>query len=92
MAGVVWSINAMKRREIFAGNWKMYKNAAEAAGLVEGILKGLGDIGAREVVVFPPRFISARLYPPLKGNFLWAPRTSISRKKARLQGRSLRQW
>ncbi len=35
----------MKRREIFAGNWKMYTTLAEAKDLAEGILKDLGDIG-----------------------------------------------
>jgi triosephosphate isomerase (TIM) len=44
----------MSRREIFAGNWKMYKTSGEAAELVKGILNGLGNIGDREVVVFPP--------------------------------------
>lgn len=44
----------MKRREIFAGNWKMYTVLSEAIALVEEILNGLGDIGNREVIVFPP--------------------------------------
>jgi triosephosphate isomerase len=44
----------MKRREIFAGNWKMYTTRAEALDLVKGICDGLGDIGSREVIVFPP--------------------------------------
>jgi triosephosphate isomerase (TIM) len=44
----------MARREIFAGNWKMYKTSGEAAELVKGIIKDLGNIGSREVVVFPP--------------------------------------
>lgn len=44
----------MKRREIFAGNWKMYTTLSEALDLVKGILEGLGNIGNREVVVFPP--------------------------------------
>lgn len=57
----------MKRREIFAGNWKMYTNAAEAAGLVEGIVKGLGDIGTREVVVFPPALYIREVVSAAKG-------------------------
>ncbi len=44
----------MGRREIFSGNWKMYKTFSEAKELVEGIANGLGDIGSREVIVFPP--------------------------------------
>ncbi len=44
----------MARREIFAGNWKMYTTHDEAVSLVKGIIAGLGDIGRKEVVVFPP--------------------------------------
>ncbi len=44
----------MSRREIFAGNWKMYKTFSEAKELVEGIADGLGDIGKSEVIIFPP--------------------------------------
>jgi triosephosphate isomerase len=44
----------MKRREIFSGNWKMHKNLDESIELVKGIAGGIGDIGEREVVIFPP--------------------------------------
>lgn len=44
----------MPRREIFAGNWKMYKTSQEARELVKGLLDGMPDIKGREVVVFPP--------------------------------------
>lgn len=44
----------MTRREIFAGNWKMYKKRQEALDLVKGLLAGLSNSGTREVVVFPP--------------------------------------
>ena len=44
----------MKRREIFSGNWKMHKNLDESIELVKGLVEGMGDIGEREVVVFPP--------------------------------------
>ncbi len=44
----------MARREIFAGNWKMYKKGSEAVDLVKGLLAGFAGIGDREVVVFPP--------------------------------------
>jgi len=44
----------MSRRQIFAGNWKMYKTEEEALSLVKGLIDGLKDIGDREVIVFPP--------------------------------------
>ncbi|MBN2403797.1 MAG: triose-phosphate isomerase [Spirochaetes bacterium] len=44
----------MSRRQIFAGNWKMYKTYNEAVDLVKGIMKDIADIGSKEVVVFPP--------------------------------------
>jgi triosephosphate isomerase (TIM) len=44
----------MTRRQIFAGNWKMYKTYNEAVELVHGILKDIGNIGNKEIVVFPP--------------------------------------
>jgi triosephosphate isomerase (TIM) len=44
----------MKRRQIFAGNWKMYKTYNEAVDLVQSIIKDLGNAGNKEVVVFPP--------------------------------------
>lgn len=44
----------MGRREIFAGNWKMYKTFEDAKATAEGLIKGLGDTGEREVVIFPP--------------------------------------
>jgi len=44
----------MARREIFAGNWKMYTTRREALALAKGIIDGLGNCGNREVVLFPP--------------------------------------
>ncbi|TAL31220.1 MAG: triose-phosphate isomerase [Spirochaetes bacterium] len=44
----------MERREIFAGNWKMYTTHTEALDLARGIIGGLGEAGKREVVLFPP--------------------------------------
>jgi triosephosphate isomerase len=44
----------MTRRKIFAGNWKMYKTFSEAESLVEGLARGLNNIGNKEVAVFPP--------------------------------------
>ncbi len=43
-----------QRREIFAGNWKMYTTLSGALDLVKEIIDGLGDIANREVIVFPP--------------------------------------
>lgn len=45
---------SMSRREIFAGNWKMYKTYKDAADLVKGIISGAGKTGSREIIVFPP--------------------------------------
>ncbi len=44
----------MGRREIFAGNWKMYKTSAEAIELVKGLVAGVKKNDGREYVVFPP--------------------------------------
>ncbi len=42
------------RIPLLAGNWKMYKTTGEAVELVEGLLKGLGTLNQREVLVCPP--------------------------------------
>lgn len=42
------------RTPLLAGNWKMYKTTGEARELVEGLLRDLGDVGDREVLVCPP--------------------------------------
>ncbi|OHD70255.1 MAG: triose-phosphate isomerase [Spirochaetes bacterium RBG_16_49_21] len=45
----------MARREIFAGNWKMYKTHQEALDLAQGIRAWTTTgIGNREVIIFPP--------------------------------------
>ena len=44
----------MARREIFAGNWKMYKNSVEAGNLVDELVSGLDKKPGREYVLFPP--------------------------------------
>ncbi|TVR47057.1 MAG: triose-phosphate isomerase [Puniceicoccaceae bacterium] len=44
----------MQRKPIIAGNWKMNKNAAEGAALVEEIVAAVGQDHAVEVVVCPP--------------------------------------
>lgn len=42
------------RRPMVAGNWKMHGNQAEAAALVEGIVKGLNEVKKTDVVICPP--------------------------------------
>ena len=42
------------RIPLIAGNWKMYKTVAEAADLVEALLRGVNAGGDREVLVCPP--------------------------------------
>lgn len=44
----------MARRTIFAGNWKMYTVREEALALAKGILEGLGNAPAHEVILFTP--------------------------------------
>lgn len=44
----------MNRREIFAGNWKMFKTAGEADALVKGLIKGVESKKGRDYVIFPP--------------------------------------
>lgn len=51
----------MKRREIFAGNWKMFKTGSEAEALVKGLLSGIESKPGREYVVFPPATVLARV-------------------------------
>ncbi|MBF0594477.1 MAG: triose-phosphate isomerase [Candidatus Omnitrophica bacterium] len=42
------------RKKIIAGNWKMYKTAAEAAELIAALKKDIGGVTAVDVVVCPP--------------------------------------
>jgi triosephosphate isomerase len=44
----------MKRREIFAGNWKMYKTHNEAEELVKGLSAGIKKTDGREYAIFIP--------------------------------------
>jgi triosephosphate isomerase len=44
----------MKRREIFAGNWKMYKTYQDAIDLVKGLSAGVKKTGDREYAIFIP--------------------------------------
>ncbi|HPJ35037.1 MAG TPA: triose-phosphate isomerase [Spirochaetota bacterium] len=51
----------MKRRQIFAGNWKMFKTFEEAGALVKGLLGGIEVKPEREYVVFPPATVLSRV-------------------------------
>jgi len=52
----------MGRREIFAGNWKMFKTGKEAAGLVDELINGTKTLKeGREVVIFPPAVYAREL-------------------------------
>lgn len=44
----------MKRREVFAGNWKMYKNHQGALDLAGAVINGIEKKEGREYIVFPP--------------------------------------
>jgi triosephosphate isomerase len=44
----------MKRREIFAGNWKMHKTYRDATELVKGLASGIKKTDGREYVIFVP--------------------------------------
>ncbi|MCL1864521.1 MAG: triose-phosphate isomerase [Spirochaetes bacterium] len=44
----------MKRREIFAGNWKMYKTYQDAVDLVKGLSAGVKKTDGREYAIFIP--------------------------------------
>ncbi len=56
----------MSRRQIFAGNWKMYKTYNDAVELVKGIMKDIADIGSKEVIVFPPAVYLRDIVPLCK--------------------------
>ncbi len=58
----------MSRRQIFAGNWKMYKNFDEARILVEGLIKNLKGNSEREYVIFPPAVYLQKIYDITKGS------------------------
>jgi triosephosphate isomerase len=44
----------MKRREIFAGNWKMYKDYQGALDLAGAVINGIDKKKGREYLIFPP--------------------------------------
>jgi triosephosphate isomerase (TIM) len=54
------------RTPLIAGNWKMYKTIAEAVDLAEALLRGLGDMHDREVLICPPYTVLHALSPLLQ--------------------------
>lgn len=54
------------RTPLLAGNWKMHKTVAEAVELAESLLRDLGDITDREVLVCPPYTALHALSPLLQ--------------------------
>ena len=58
-----------QRRPVLAGNWKMYKTAAQAAELASAVRQGASDVlGSREVVVAPPFTSIAAVAGALRGS------------------------
>jgi triosephosphate isomerase len=55
------------RKPIIAGNWKMYKSAAEAATLVNALKREVASVKTVEIVVCPP-FTSLPAVSPLLQN------------------------
>lgn len=53
----------MGRRQIFAGNWKMFKTYNEAVDLIKGLSAGLKKSREREYVLFPPSVYLKDLSP-----------------------------
>jgi triosephosphate isomerase (TIM) len=60
----------MKRREIFAGNWKMYKTRESAVSLVKSLLQGIAVPENREVAVFPPAPYACEIAALCKGSVI----------------------
>ncbi len=58
----------MARRVIISGNWKMYKTSSEAAELVNGLLKGVGEMSNREMIIFPPIAYTREIVSMVKGS------------------------
>jgi triosephosphate isomerase (TIM) len=70
---IIASINreaTMGRREIFSGNWKMYKTRDSAVELVKALLKGVKTKPDREVVVFPPAPYAGDIASLCKGSII----------------------
>lgn len=55
-----------KRRPLVAGNWKMNGTRADAAALVDGILRGMASVDQSEVVLCPPFILIPAVAEQLK--------------------------
>lgn len=58
----------MARTPLLAGNWKMFKTGAEAVKLAEDLVKGLGELKDRDVLVCPPFTALGAVKGALKGS------------------------
>ena len=56
-----------QRKPIIAGNWKMYKTAAEAVALVNALKVEVAGVAGAEIVVCPPFTALAAVAPVLAG-------------------------
>ena len=60
----------MKRSEIFAGNWKMYKTHDTAIELADALKKGAAVPSGREIAIFPPSPYIRELASLCKGSII----------------------
>ncbi len=58
------------RRPCLAGNWKMYKNRADAVALGTGLQGRVGDQTDRDIAVFPPLTAFADVRDALEGSVI----------------------
>lgn len=56
----------MSRKPLLAGNWKMYKTVGDALALVRNLMRSVGQMRDREVLVCPPFTSLARVVEILK--------------------------
>ena len=57
----------MARRTIIAGNWKMYKDHADAVSTVKALVEGKGSIKGREMAIFVPAVFAREVASLAKG-------------------------
>ncbi len=55
------------RKPCLAGNWKMYKNRADALALASGLRETCGELTDRDIAVFPPLTAFADIRDALEG-------------------------
>ena len=75
------------RKPLMAGNWKMYKTAAEARSLARGLRAQLDGRSASEVVVCPPFTDLTAVAEELKGSSLaWGAQNAHWEKQGAFTG------